>query len=713
MVGGSSQAATNWGFTFSNGFAKGDTLVLNVGPPGATACQSTANSVGYASAPTVTVTPVGPGQDTPPAITATVAQQTSNPLEFLLCPGINDKLVLTVGNAPNPAGLANWTWAITISGITYNIGSGAAPGNVGVAGSYVPAAAGGTTQSVSPSPNAVVTAVGVSANTPPVLVQPNTAIDTSVTTAISPVIFTETAKAAIPAGAFVCIELNAGNYFLTNSMFTPVGFAQTNAGSGAVVANAGALSGFGPPSAIGAFDTSGVAFQVTTASTTAGVFEAAGLRVVNPVAVPFGAQNLTVYTASSVANCASGTATAVYSYAISGFSVFNTSRIFGQDADGTAAAELTSVFPPTASTCPSSGNVVLATDQNFPDALSASYLAARLGTGVLLTPTGALSSVTSVALRLEGITHVYIVGGPLAVSSNVVTQLQGTQAFNCGGTTGITNASGPVNLVVTQVFGQTQYDTAETVAQFFGASGVGTGAFGGGYPASPTGTSAYNTTTGSSGTVAPASSVATSTAILATGQTFPDAMAASAMSYAKKWPILLTQQASLAPQVSSAISNLGIKQVVVMGGPVAISDAVVTQLATLGVSVLRIAGSDYTTTAQLLAQFELSATINASGQPTGLGWAVLGVTPNTYAINVARGDFYADALAGSVVGGVNHAPIVLTLNPNTLGTGIPALFTAEAGLTLPNHVDLVTILGGPQAVTPATASAVLSAIPTP
>jgi putative cell wall-binding protein len=714
IVGGSNQAASHWGFTFSNAFAKGDTLVLNVGPPGTTACQSSANSVGYASVPTVTVTPGASGQDTPPAFTAALTQQTTNPLEFLLCPGINDKLVLTIGNAPDttPAGSANWTWAITISGIAYNIGSGTAPGNVGVAGSYVPAAAGSTTQAIAPSPNAVITAVGVSANNPPVVVQPNTTIDTSVTTAISPVILSETSKGAVPDG-FVCIEANAGNYFLTNSHFTPVGLGQVNAQSGAVLGNSGTLSGFGAPSAIGAFDTSGIAFQVTSPSTTAGAFEVAGLRVVDPDSVPFGAQNLTVFAASTLANCTSGSATAVYNYAISGFSVFNTSRIYGQTADGTAAAELASVFPPTGSSCPSSGNVVLATDQNFPDALSASYLAARLGTGVLLTPTGALSPITSGALRLEGITHVYIVGGPLAVSSSVVTQLQGTQAFNCGGTTGITNASGPVNLAVTQVFGQTQYDTAQTVAQYFGAGGVGTGAFGGGYPTNPTGTSVYNTTTGLSGTVAPASSVATPTAILATGQTFPDAMAASAMSYAKKWPILLSPRTSLAPQASSAIANLGIKQVVVMGGPVAISDAVVTQLATLGVSVLRIAGSDYTNTAQLLAQFELSTTINASGQPTGLGWANLGVTANTYGINVARGDFYADALAGSVVGGVNHAPIVLTLNPSTLGSGIPDLFTAEAGLTLPNHVDLVTILGGPEAVTPATASAVLAAIPTP
>ncbi|HEX3461282.1 MAG TPA: cell wall-binding repeat-containing protein [Acidimicrobiales bacterium] len=712
VVGGSNQAATNWGFTFSNGFGAGDALVINLGPPGATSCQSSTNYVGFAGTPTVSVTAISSGQNTPPAFTATLAQQTSNPLEFLLCPGIKDQLKLTIGNAANNSatGSSNWTWAVTVSGITYNVGTGTGPGNVNVAASYVFAASGTTPLAVGLSPNAVVSAVGVFANNPQVLVQPNTTLDTSVNTAISPVILAETANAAIPAGQFVCIEMNAGNYFLTDSHLAPVGFAQTNAGSGAVLANSGGLTGFGAPSALGAFDTSGVAFQVTTASTTAGVFEVAGLRVVDPVSVPFGAQNLTVYSASSVANCASGTATAVYSYAISGFTVFNTNRISGSTADGTAAAELASVFPPAGSTCPSSGSVVLATDQNFPDALSASYLAAQLGTGVLLTPTAALSSVTSVALRLEGITHVYVVGGPLAVTDAVVNQVQSSQAFNCGGTTGITNASGPVNMVVTRVFGQTQYDTAQTVAQFFGAAAVGTGAFGGGYPTSLTGTSTYNTTSGLSGTLAPASSVATSTAILATGQTFPDAMAASAMSYAKKWPILLTTQGLLSSQASAAISNLGIKQVVVMGGPVAISDAVLTQLATLGVSVLRIAGADYTSTAQLLAQFELSTTANPSAQPTGLGWADLGVAPNTYGVNVARGDFYADALAGSVVGGVNHAPIVLTLNPTTLGTGIPALFTAEAGLTLPNQVNEVTVLGGPEAVTPATATAVLQAI---
>ena len=195
--------------------------------------------------------------------------------------------------------------------------------------------------------------------------------------------------------------------------------------------------------------------------------------------------------------------------------------------------------------------------------------------------------------------------------------------------------------------------------------------------------------------------------VRATGQTFPDAMSASAMSYAQQWPILLTQQAALSTQASAAIVDLGIKQVIVMGGPIAISDAVVLQVEALGVSVLRIAGTDLTDTAQLLAEFELSSTVNGSGQATGLGWAV----SHAYGVNVARGDFYADALAGSVVGGRTKTPIVLTLNPSTLGTGIPALFNAEHALAVPNQVDAITVLGGPMAVTPATVSAVLASIP--
>jgi putative cell wall-binding protein len=692
-AGGTDQAATSWMFTIGNQFVTGDKLLVDVGSHGNTSCQTATNYVGFAATPTVTVTAIS-GQDTPPVFTPALATQTG---DGAACAGIFDQLQLIVDNDADLVQVPQAAWTVTVTGVAYTVGSGASAGAIGTSGSYVQGATGGTTTAVTVTPNAAVTAVAVSADSPPVLVQPNPSPSAAVNTAISNIVLTETSAGAVPVG-YVCVKfVTSGNDFVNNGG-VPAGVATVFASSGATLGSSGALTAVGAD----ANGSQGFAFQVTGASTTATSYAVSGLSIVDPAGL--GTQSVTVFASASAA-CT--TATATYSASTVLFSVFSTNRIYGQTADGTAAAELASQYPPP-SNCPPTGNVVLATDQNFPDALSASYLAANLQTGVLLTPTNALAAETVTALRTEGITHVYIVGGPLAVSQTVVAALGSIQSYFCGGTTGRTDITGgPQMLVVTQVYGQTQYDTAQTVAQYFGPGAVGLGSFGGGYPTSTTGTSAYNTTSGLSGTLAPASSVPTPTAIVATGQTFPDAMAVSGMSYAEKWPILLTQQASLSPQASAAIANLSIKQVIVMGGPVAISDTVVTQLETLGVTVIRIAGTDYTDTAQLLAQFELSRTVNGASQPTGLGWAGGGA----YGVNVARGDFYADALAGSIVSGLNETPIVLTFNPGTLGTGIPALFAFEHSLTAPNQVESVTVFGGPIAVTPDTLNAVLASIP--
>ncbi len=177
---------------------------------------------------------------------------------------------------------------------------------------------------------------------------------------------------------------------------------------------------------------------MTSPSTASGVFEVAGLRVVDPASVPFGAQNLTVSAASTLAICASGTATAVYSYAISGSRRSTPAASTGRML--TARRRRSGLGLPTGREHLSLQRKCRAGHRSELPGCSLGVVFGRRprhrGTA---TPTGALSSVTSVALRLEGITHVYIVGGPLAVSSAVVTQLQGTQAFNCGGTTGITN----------------------------------------------------------------------------------------------------------------------------------------------------------------------------------------------------------------------------------------------------------------------------------
>jgi putative cell wall-binding protein len=675
-VGGNAQSATSLTTTISDGFATADALIIKLPQ-----CSTAANSIAFAAVPTVSVTPAT-GTATAPIFTATLSQQTG---DGAACAGIKDQLNLSVGNT-DPSSNSGNSWNVTISGISYNVGASFPIGPVNLTGSYVQGATGGSTTLVTVVSNATVSAVAVTANTPSVLGAP------TVETAISPIVLTETGAGAVTPG-FVCVLLTTAN-----ASFVAPGTASTT-GASAVVGQSAIVSA------------NELSFPVTVASTVAGTYTISGVTAIGPV--PGGPVLASVFNSAT----ACGAPTALYSNATVLFAVFNVQRIYGQVQDGTAAANLASVYSPAANNCPG-GNfpggtrpVVLATDQNYPDALTAAYLASKLGTGVLLTPTGSLSADAISGLRVEGITNVFIVGGPIAVSDAVVTQLKATPAYTCGGTSEVTSLVGSVqNLTVTQIYGQTQYDTAQAVANYFGVTGLGIASFNGAYPTKTTGTSTYNTTTGSSGTIAPSSATRTRVAIVTTGENFPDATSASRLSYAQQWPILLTEQASLAPQAQAAIINLGIQQVVVMGGPIAVSDAVVTQLEGLGVSVLRIGGSNQTDTSSLLAQFELNGTVNGGFASVGLGWINSQAPGTGYPVTVARGDDFADALSGSVVGGTDlTSPIVLTSDPTTLGTGIPALFTAEAQPPVPNHVDGITILGGPLAVTPAVEAAILTA----
>ena len=381
-------------------------------------------------------------------------------------------------------------------------------------------------------------------------------------------------------------------------------------------------------------------------------------------------------------------------------------QIYGSTAAATAAAELEHQFDAKGTACPGRSGarpVVLATDANYPDALASAYLAGHLQTGELLTPTASLSAVTADAIREEGITNVYVVGGPLAVSTAVVKQLESTLAYNCGGTSPIT-AAHPVYVQVTRIYGQTLYDTAQWVAEYPSATQVGTvdvaGAYGSANRAG--GTGLYNDTAGSASS-APPTATPLPTAIVATGRSFQDAESAGVLSYADHLPILLTTTTTLSPEVASAISALQIEQVVVMGGPLAVSDAVVTALESLGVSVLRIAGQTATDTAVQLADFEMGS----STGHVGLAWS------GTGGVAVARGNYYSDGLAGAVVAaGQSHTssgrpePLLLTVDPTTVGPYLTAfLERAGTGGIDGNRSDTVTtltVLGGPDAVSKTT-----------
>ena len=374
-------------------------------------------------------------------------------------------------------------------------------------------------------------------------------------------------------------------------------------------------------------------------------------------------------------------------------------RISGSTADATAAAELEHQFDARQGHCPgttrSTRPVLLATDEPSPDALVSAPLARSLATGTLLTTPASLSAPTAAAIAAEGITHVIVVGGPLAVSTAVVAKLEATPATTCGGGKSASRIS------VTRIEGATAYATAAQVAEAAATGGVGSldlaRAYGG--TNSTGGDGRFNETAGDASS-SPASAGALATAVLVSGTGFQGAEAASALAYAERLPVLLTAPTSLSQEAAAAISSMHIAQVLVIGGQLAVSDSVVSALEGMGVSVLRVAGLDVSATAVELAKLETSPA------PTGVGWR------GTGGLTIAEGPYSADGVTGAVVAADGPTadapePLVLTKSATTVGATLAA-FLREAG-TIGlggTAVDHVTILGGRLAVTPETVQAI-------
>lgn len=303
-------------------------------------------------------------------------------------------------------------------------------------------------------------------------------------------------------------------------------------------------------------------------------------------------------------------------------------RLAGANRYGTAAAIADATF----------GDVtvaLLATGEAFPDALAAAYVAGANPGPVVLTPRAGVSQETLDALRAVAAEGVIIVGGNEAVDPNVQTQLQ---------------AAG---YAVNRIAGTDRYETAANLARALPAASIGQ--------------------LGTQGR----------TAILASGEKFPDALAAGPISYFAGFPILLTQHATLPAPTANALRDLGIDHVVVLGGEVAVSSAVTAQLAAAGLSFERVGGANRMETAAQLADWAM----------TRLAWGAVHA-------NLARGDEFADALSGGPNGGEERAPLLLTGNANDLSAPTAAWLNQHQATLQSIHV-----FGGTQAVSAATAEA--------
>lgn len=272
--------------------------------------------------------------------------------------------------------------------------------------------------------------------------------------------------------------------------------------------------------------------------------------------------------------------------------------------------------------------VVIASGTSYPDALAGSYSAGLGNAPVLLTERDRLPQATSDALTTLKTTKAVIIGGTASVGPGAESAIKAK---------GITTS---------RVAGTTRYETSRKIATDAGTPGrLGTDS--------------------------------RTTALLVSGESFPDALSAGPISYAAHVPIVLTTSATLHPDAKAALQN--VQRVVIVGGTTAVSPAVEADVRTMGADVERIAGVDRTDTAAKVADFEMSA----------LGW------PATH-VELARGDDFPDALAGATHAGKNKAAALLTSNPTTLGAPTKSWLSAHAATLAAGHID-----GGPGAVSQA------------
>jgi len=269
--------------------------------------------------------------------------------------------------------------------------------------------------------------------------------------------------------------------------------------------------------------------------------------------------------------------------------------------------------------------VVIATGANWPDALGGAALAGAADAPLLLTGKDSLPTVVrDEIIRLDA-HYAYVLGGKSVISDTVITQLQS------------------LTMMTNRLWGDNRYLTANAIA---------------------------------AETVSLLGSEYDGTAFVATGQNFPDALAASPISASNGWPIYLTPTASLDANVRAAMLANGSNHGYILGGPNAVSASVAAALETMSPlppgAFTRIAGND---------RYETAAKIAQEGFD---GMGMLWSRPA-----IAIGTNFPDALAGGVLQGSDYS--VLLLTPPTGLNG----FTAAKLSANRDSIYEMRFLGGP------------------
>jgi putative cell wall-binding protein len=300
--------------------------------------------------------------------------------------------------------------------------------------------------------------------------------------------------------------------------------------------------------------------------------------------------------------------------------------------------------------------LILVTGERFPDGLVASGLAGYLDEGgrsgrtaILLTQTESLPAAVARAITASRVaaSDVVVVGGSSAVSAGVHAAIARAAGWNGQG-------ANPV----TRIAGQTRYETAAAVVEYV------VDAAGGGLADS------YRTV------------------LVANGENFPDALAGGALAY-RNGHLLVLSRPPAAPKVSrDAIGDLRANCAVLLGGPVALSNVVGSQvnedLTGQGCGFDRLGGADrYETAASIADRMRFTA-----GSPTR--------------VVLASGINFTDALVAAPLAARN-TPILFT-SPRGLPAATTAWLQANRGT-----LTQIQILGGTSAVPQTVANAAAAA----
>lgn len=260
----------------------------------------------------------------------------------------------------------------------------------------------------------------------------------------------------------------------------------------------------------------------------------------------------------------------------------------------------------------STNHAILAIGDNYPDALAGAPLSKKLNAPILLTKKDAVPTAILNEIKRVGAKNVTILGGPGTISDSVLRQLEAE---------GITP---------TRIAGKNRHDTSALIAKEIGGT----------------------------------------TAVMASGSNFADSLAIASYAAEKGMPILLTTPSKMFPEVEAIAKNYD--KVIVVGGDLAVNDAVLAKLKANGTTVERIAGkSRYATAAAIVSKF-YPATVSSS--------------------LVASGQNFADALTGSALGAKKQNPVLL-VKQSSLPSATKAVINEK-------NVSELTVIGGEIAVSP-------------